>query len=54
MKPIAADPSPDVPFMLSISERSRLASGRRLRTGGAQGHIVWHAWEPTEIGRAHV
>ncbi|HOB66858.1 alpha/beta fold hydrolase [Ottowia sp.] len=47
MNPIAVDPSPDVPFMLSITERSRLAAGRRLRTGGAQGHIVWHAWEPS-------
>ncbi len=46
MSQMIAERSPDVPFMLSISERTRLAAGRQLRTDGAGGQIVWHAWAP--------
>ncbi|WP_028605756.1 alpha/beta fold hydrolase [Ottowia thiooxydans] len=34
----------EVPVMLSLQERARLAQGRRMVTPCGEGEIVWHAW----------
>ena len=40
----------EVPSLLPLAVRARLARARRLTTPCGDGHIVWHAWEP-EGGR---
>ena len=52
MSPIATAPLSDVPFMLSLSERQRLATGQRLTTATPLGEIVWHAWGERRAGVA--
>ncbi|MFT3777309.1 MAG: alpha/beta fold hydrolase [Ottowia sp.] len=36
----------EIPSLLSLTERARLANGQRLTTGEAGHQIVWHAWQP--------
>ena len=47
---LAAETAPQVPFMLSLQERARLAQGQRRITRNDAGELTWHAWEP-EAGR---
>ncbi|HRN08760.1 MAG TPA: hypothetical protein PLM95_18185, partial [Ottowia sp.] len=44
----------EVPSLLPLAVRARLAQARRLTTPCGDGHIVWHAWEPEGARRASV
>ena len=44
----------EVPSLLPLAVRARLAQARRLTTPCGDGHIVWHAWEPEGARRAGV
>ena len=44
----------EVPSLLPLAVRARLARARRLTTPCGDGQIVWHAWEPEGGRRAGV
>ncbi|MCL1960235.1 MAG: alpha/beta hydrolase [Desulfovibrionaceae bacterium] len=48
-QPISADMMQDIPPMLPLAVRERLARGQRLTTVVEDGRrIIWHAWQPED------